>query len=166
MNHYLNHHQRVKVVIDQFGIAGYGAYWILNELISSSPNKSMPKSEVLKKTNGLIPKEMAVKILDNKELFYCSGDWYLTELERKHDLSVEGAYLILDKAGLRGRGFSRIMNVNSIGEKDMMKLFEEWKQANENRTFNNEDHVFKSFNYYVNTRWKGKKQNDIDWSRI
>lgn len=166
MIHYPNHHQRVSKILDSFGLIGYGAYWVLNEVILSHPEKSMTKPELVKASK--IRSELVDLLLAEKEHFYCIDGRYYSELGRKRDLTSEDAYRILDKAGLSGRGFTRIIQIHSVSEKFMMIEFEKWKKSRELEIFKDERHVFNSFNVWMRNCEKEKRsiKTEVNWDSI
>jgi len=167
MVHWPNHHQKVSDLIDRFGVVGYGAYWILNELILLSPEKSMSKAELVKASK--IRSELVDLLLGEKEHFYQIDGKYFSELDRKNDLTSADAYRVLDKAGLSGRGFTRIMQIHSVSEKFMMIEFEKWKKSRELEIFKDERHVFNSFNVWMRNCEKEKIQKPatgLNWDSI
>ena len=167
MKHFPNHYEKVKELLDQFGLEGYGAYWIVNELISSSPSKSMSKPELSKRVKGIIPSNLFESLINDKNHFYELNGNYYTELERTHDLTVEGAYRSLDKRGLFGRGFSKILQIYSTPESKMMEQFNKWMEFNKGVIFKDDRHIFNSFNYWMSKLPKEKKEVVSDnWEGI
>lgn len=167
MIHYLNHHQRVSKLIDAFGLVGYGAYWILNELILSAPEKSMSKSELRKSIGNSVSASMLDLILNEKEYFYQIDGRFFSELDRKNDLSPDMAFNALNKAGLAGRGFSKIIQIYGVSEKFMMEQFDKWKESNFSTVFKDEKHVFNSFNKWMSICEKPKTKADkVDWDKL
>jgi len=167
MVHYPLHHQKVSDLIDRFGVVGYGAYWILNELILSSPEKSMSKAELVKTSK--IRSELVDLLLGEKEHFYQIDGKYFSELDRKNDLTADSAYRELDKAGLSGRGFTRLMQIHGVSEKFMMVEFEKWKKSNEATVFKDGRHIFNSINYWLRNCEKEKSQKPatgLNWDSI
>jgi len=167
MIHLLDHHKRVSKIIDHLGLVGYGCFWILNELILSSPDKCMSKPDLVKASKAR--SELVDLLLGEKEHFYQVDGKYYSELGRKRDLTIENAEHSLDKAGLSGRGFTRIMQIHSVSEKFMMIEFEKWKKSRELEIFKDERHIFNSFNVWMRNCEKEKGQKPatgINWDSI
>lgn len=168
MIHLLNHHEKLKKITDKFGAEGYGSYWILNELIMSSPNKSLSRKELSEKSFPLVNPVVLRWLISDEELFHPMGDSILSSLDRTTNLSVDMAYSVLDKAGLRGRGFSKIMMIHSVSEKVMMREFESWKVSKTGENFKDEKHVFNSFNKWMSNARKEESivKEERDWSKF
>jgi hypothetical protein len=162
-----NHYQKLSKLIDSFGLEAYGTYWVINELIFSAPEKSMSKPELKKAIGNIANPKIVDCILENREHFYCIDGRYFSELERKNDLSPDMAYRSLDKAGLHGRGFSKIIQIYGVSEKFMMEQFDKWKESNFSTVFKDDKHVFNSFNLWMRNCEKPKSKVDkIDWDKL
>lgn len=169
MTHYPDHHKRLSELIDSLGLVAYGCFWVLNELILSSPEKSMSKSQLIKATDKLIRPELVMQLLGKTEHFYEINGKYFSELDRKRDLTSADAENSLNKAGLSGRGFTRIIQIHGVSEKFMMTEFEKWKKSRELEVFKDDRHIFNSFNMWMRNCEKEKVKkptNEIDWSKV
>lgn len=129
----------------------------------------MSKSQLIKATDKLIRPELVMQLLGKTEYFYERNGKYYSELDRKTDLTVDKTHESLDKAGLSGRGFTRIMQIHSISERFMMAEFEKWKIFKEGEIFKNDKHIFDSFNRWITNCEKEKVKkptNEVDWSKV
>jgi hypothetical protein len=164
MIHHSDHHKRNNILKD-FGVFGYGMYWLLMEFIDEKGEVSLSAAKLRFDREY---HQVLIDILDRSGEFHNQGNIYYAKTATRQFFTTETAKDEFSKGGLTGVVFSQMMTIHSVDEKTMMVEFEKWKEFNKANPFKDSKHLRNSFNYWLSKANLSKTtvKSGRNWDKI